>query len=263
MNPSNTLRQTTIQFGQSSSANPMNSPTPQQGQVNFNSDALPPLPPALKRAITSLSIKYASIACKSRNLVQRIATLSQAKEQGMVPPHMQFKFKKLLNDESEVDLRATVIEASIDSEISSLKEKVVELDNLFANRMEELTSTLAAPIRDANLTFSNEQIVNAFDKFIQEKKLEFLLKQQRDETRKKAKNEQFLDRKEKQDAIATLSVKQVQAFQKEIASLKSQLNNLKLKASPKNGKGREKPKNPATGTKKKGSGNKKGTSGSK
>jgi hypothetical protein len=264
MNPSNVPRQTTLNFGRNSNnATPANSPILQLGQVNSSTDAFANLPPALKRAITSLSTKYASIACKSRNLVQKISIMSQAKEQGNIPPHLQYKFKKILNKESDIDLRATVIEASIDAEIKSLKERIVELDNVFANRMEELTSSLAIPIRDANFSFSNEQIVQAFDKTIQEKKLEFILKQQRDDERKKAKNEQFLLRKEKQEAVATLSIKQVQAFQKEIANLKSQINTMKLKQSPKNRKGREKPKNPSTGTKKRGNGNKQSIAGNK
>jgi hypothetical protein len=263
MNPNNVLCQTTINFGRQNNVNPRNSPSVQPGHVNTSTDTSTTLPPALMKAITSISVKYASIACTSRTLVNKITFLSQAKEQGIVPRHLHYKFKHLLNNESDIDLRTTVIEASIDSEIRSLKEKVVELNNVFNNRLEELTSSLAIPLHDAGLTFSNEQIVPAFEKLIQEKKLEFILKQQRDDTRKNAKNEQRLLKKEKQDAVATLSVKQVLSFKKEIADLKSQIKTLKLKQSPKNVKGKEKPKNLSTGTKKRGNGNKKGTAGNK
>jgi hypothetical protein len=260
MNPSRALHQSTINFGRETpqATNPMNSPNTPPSQVNLALNSATIFPPVLIKAITHLGSKYASIACKSRNLVQRITTLNQAKEQGTIPLHMQYKFKKLLDTEPNTSLLATVIKASIDAEVTTLNEKVVELNNLYANRVQELSSLFAVPIRDTNFSFSNDQMVQAFDSVIQEKKLEFILKQQRDEERKKVKHEKFLSRKEEQDTIATLSVKQVQAFQKEIASLKSQINTLKLK-SPKNKQGRGKPKNPSTGTTKGRNGKKQGT----
>jgi hypothetical protein len=264
MNSSAAYRQTTLNFGTRQEQESTQPGTPNHTLPSIG--VTPPMethttmPQILIRSITQLAQKYAAIACKSTNLEAQVTILVQDKEQGNIPAQLQYKFKKLFNEDTDTSLRSTIIVAAIDSEISRIKGKIDELRNLFNSRYEDLESVLAGPLRESNLVFSNEQIGTTFDYFIREKKLEFILKQQRDVLKQDKKKERFLLRKESENAVAVLSVKQVTAFKQEIESLKKQLKKVKI-SSPKNKKGKGKPKHPkeSTGTKRKGNGKNKST----
>ena len=177
------------------------------------------------------------------------------------PDHLKFKFKKLIQSERDTALHSAMIEASITNEIDLTKGKQVELTNLFTNRMLDLTTTLGPAINQSNLSFSEDQITSTFDNAIREFKLQYILKQQKDDIKKNDKKQRFLLQQEELNEIATLSIKQVQSFKKEIIQLKKQVKDLS-KNTQKNKKGRKKPKNPkgSTGTTKRNSGNKRGSS---
>jgi hypothetical protein len=255
MNSNTVYRQSTIpQFGhrQTQESLPPGSPNVQQNN-DVPTPVEPPtsMPPILIRTIAQLAQKYAAITCKSSNLVTQVSTLVQDKEQGNIPKQLQYKFKNFLNNDSDTSLRSAVIVAAIDAEILRLNSKVEELNNLFNNRYQDLEHVLLDAIKESNLICSNEQVGTTFDNFIREKKLEFILKQKKDLEKKFQKKEKFLLKQEEQNAVAILSVKQVNAFKNEIEALKNQLKKVKL-SPPKNKKGKGKPKHPkkSTGPKK-------------
>ena len=265
MNPNMSYKQTKLNFGPKP---PQDHETPDESSdesidppSSHEEDRWIPLPQALSKAINELARKYAAIACKATNLGRKLGELNQHKTNGTIPDHLKFKFKKLLDSESDTGLHAAMIEAAITNEIEQVKGKMVELMNLFNNRMQDLIDTLGPAINQSNLSFSEEQITTTFDTHIRETKLQFLLKQQKDDAKKNDKRRRFLLQQEELNEIATLSIKQVQSFKKEILALKKQVKELSVN-KPKNKKGRKKPKNPSrsTGTSKNKNGNKPGSS---
>jgi hypothetical protein len=266
MNPNATYKQTKLNFKSRTSQDFENNNDSSDESIAPPSSGRPedlwtPLPPALARAISELARKYASIACKAANLGQKIGVLHQHKTNGTIPDHLKFKFKKLVDSERDTALHAAMIDASITNEIEVTRGKIVELTNLFNNRMQDLINTLGPAINSSNLSYSQDQITDTFDNAIRETKLQFILKQQKDDTKKNEKKQKFLLQQEAMNEVATLSIKQVQSFKKEIISLKKQLKDLS-KSSQKNKKGTKKPKNSkgSTGTSKNKGGSKPGSS---
>ena len=266
MNPNSTYKQTKLNFGPRSTQtfeafDESSDESIAPPSSTHAEDLWTPLPQALTNAIKELARKYASIACKASNLGHKIGQLHQHKANGTIPDHLKFKFKKLIQSERDTALHSAMIEASITNEIDLTKGKQVELTNLFTNRMLDLTTTLGPAINQSNLSFSEDQITSTFDNAIREFKLQYILKQQKDDIKKNDKKQRFLLQQEELNEIATLSIKQVQSFKKEIILLKKQVKDLS-KNTQKNKKGRKKPKNPkgSTGTTKRNSGNKRGSS---
>lgn len=267
MNPSSSYKQTKLSNFGTRSIKPIDEnddssdeSIPPASSINAE-DLWTPLPQALSQAIKDIARKYAAIACKASNLEQKINDLHLHKTNGTIPDHLKFKFKKLIESDRDTTLHATMMEATILNEIELNKGKLVELNNLFTNRMQDLSDTLGPAINQSNLSYSDNQIITTFDSMIREIKLQFILKQQKDHTKKNDKKQKFLLKQEELNEIATLSIKQVQSFKKEISLLKKQIKDLS-KTIPKNGKGRKKPKNPkvSTGTTKNADGKRRDTS---
>jgi hypothetical protein len=264
-------RQTTLNFNQSqtshqnSAENPPGSPlhVPQVHAQTLVDPAPQPIPSILMKEITRLAHKYATTFCSINNLSDQITTLTQNKAEGIIPPSLETKFKKLFNTPSEASVRALIIANTIDSLINNKREKLNELESIYNARYEDLRTSLDIPLQTCQLTILPDQILPIFDTKIRDFKLQFILKQRNDNLKKEQKREQFLLRQEKQNEVVTLSVKQLSALQKDIASLTLQVKTLKnsiSKPQSKNAKAKEKLKNPkSTGTSKGKGGKKKST----
>lgn len=190
-----------------------------------------PLPPALNKVINDMSTKYAAIFCNSINIQERINALQRHKEEGTIPQQMQFKFKKLFNNDNETNLRSTVITISIDNELSELQSKLMELRSKFDIRFQDLENTITSPLTQCEITISTDEIITLFNTTLQNRKLEFILKQNKDKQKKLAKQERFQARQESENDIATLTNRQVSKLQKEINDLKSNLKKVKITSS--------------------------------
>jgi hypothetical protein len=260
MNPNQAnYRQTTLNFSRSTTSQP---PLPQQPPKDESEDMdsssieWSELPKALTRSIQDLARKYAAIACKSINLGKKITTLAQHKANGTIPDHLKFKFNKLLSSESNDTVRASLLEAAIDGEILEIRNKVLELNNLFTNRVTDLKETLGRAINQSNLALCDEQVLHTFNTLICEFKFQFLVKQQKDEKKKDEKKQKFLEKQEQLNEVATLSMKQVIAFKKEISTLKNQLKDLSLNKSKNQQRNRAKKRKKSVGTSKNANGRK-------
>jgi hypothetical protein len=192
-----------------------------------------PLPQAIIKVINGLASKYAAMFCTSLNNTERINSLQQHKTEGTIPPQMEFKFKKLFTRENETNLRSTMINAAIDQELSNLQTKQMELNNVFNSRLQDLEQTISNPLNMCSIQITSDQIIATFNNTLQERKLEFILKRNRDQEIKQAKRERFLARREADNEIATLSTRQVNKLQKEIKDLKSSLQKVSISNSKK------------------------------
>jgi hypothetical protein len=271
MNTNNGYRQTTFNFNQIQNSHPNQVENPPGSPLHVPPphvqplvDPTPqPIPSILMKEITRLAHKYTTTFCSINNLSEQIATLTQNKADGIIPPSLETKFKKLFNTPSEASVRAMIIANTIDSLITTKREKLNELEALYNARYEDLRTSLDTPLQTCQLTIPPEQILPIFDTKIRDFKLQFILKQRNDNLKKERKREQFLLRQEKQNEVVTLSVKQLSALQNDIASLTLQVKTLKnaiSKSQPKNVKAKEKLKNPrSTGTLKGKGGRKKST----
>lgn len=208
-----------------------------------------PLPTAIIKVINQASFKYAKISCAIDNLSVKINNLLASKAEGIIPKHLEHKCKRLFTKESEASVRSTLILSMIDTEVTEKKEYLVNLKSLYESRYTDLNETIESPLKSCNLAFPEEQIVTMFDQKICDLKLRFLLTQKQNEAKIQQKHDRFLEQKEKQNAVATLSVKEVESLKKQVELLKAQVKTLKkdtLKPRPKpskNEKGKQKPKN--------------------
>lgn len=213
--------------------------------VNSNTD----LPPVITKTIKTLAKKYASIFCSIVNFKNKVKELQLNKEQGKIPKPLEFKFKKLFIAEHETALRTTVINSSIDHEITKCNTKIMELQTLYDTRATELANTINTPLQTCEMHFSEELILSLYESLIKNAILEFLVKQQKDFQTKQVKMEKFALQKEKDNAIATLSTRQVSKLNKEITELKKLLqtksfnNNKKETNSKKHNNSNSKSKN--------------------
>jgi hypothetical protein len=260
MNPSHTYKQTTINFSREPARQtPLSSQVPPEDPIDMESTASiewTPLPQVLMRSIQELARKYAAIACKSINLGKKLTNLAQHKTNGTIPEHLKFKFNKVYTAETDVAARTALIVATIDGEIEQIRAKVTELNNQFINRINDMKATLASAINQSNLVLSEEQVVYTFNNLICEYKFQFIIKQEKDERKKEEKKQRFLQLQEEQNEIATLSNRQVNAFKKEITSLKNQLKTLTIQQSKNQTVPKSKKRKRSTGTLKKRNGKK-------
>ena len=109
----------------------------------------------------------------------------------------------------------------------------MELDTEFSNRFQELEQAVSGPLNQCGIEFTPSQIVEVFNTTLQNRKLEFIIKQNKDKELKQAKRSKFLARKESDNEIATLSTRQVKKLHSEITELKKNLQKLKVNNSSK------------------------------
>jgi hypothetical protein len=202
------------------------------------------LPQALIKIIHELASKYAALFCNSINLTDRISSLQRHREEGTIPPHLTYKANNLFTKENESNLRSTMITAFIDTELTDLQSKLMDIRSKFDNRLQDLEQTITNPLVQCEITVSTDDIVTLFNSTIQNRKLEYILKQNKDKQKKQAKRERFLATKESNNSIATLTNRQVSKFEKEISELKSKFN--KINISKSKSKSNNKPKSKPT-----------------
>jgi hypothetical protein len=185
------------------------------------------VPPAIIQIINELSVKYASLFCSSLNYNERLNSLRQHKTDGTIPLQMTFKFKKLFTQDYDTNLRSIIVNASIDQEITRIQTKLMELNTIYDNRLQELEENVTKPLNVCQITINPSQIIDKFNYTLQNKTLQFVIKQNKDKTKKQSKRDQFLSRKESDNEIVTLSKKQVQKLTNEIKTLQLAVKNSK------------------------------------
>lgn len=191
------------------------------------------LPQPILKTINSLGTKYAGIFCASLNISETINNLKKHKTDGTIPHQMEFKFKKLFTNENETNLRSTMINAAIDLELTRLNSKSMELNTSYDNRIHELEELISSPLILCGYTIDSSHIISSFEQTLQQRKLEFILKQNKDKVKKQIKKQAFQARRESNNEIATLSNRQVNKLNKEIKDLKDNLKKIKIQNKPK------------------------------
>jgi hypothetical protein len=181
-------------------------------------------PPILLKTLKTTANKHASIFCSIKNLNDKLKELKDNKEQGKLPKNLEFKFKNMFIAENETALRTTMIKSTIDLEIIKINSKIMELQTLHDNRLSDLSITLTTPLQDCGINIDATAVKKLFETFLTNAKLEFLFKQQKDIQAKIAKAEKFALRKEQDNAIATLSTREVAKLNKDIIDLKKLLS---------------------------------------
>ena len=228
-----------------------------------------PLPPPIIKTINSLCTKYAGLYCASLNINETVTALNKHKTDGTVPPQMNYKFKKLFTKENETNLRSTVINAAIDQELTRLQSKQMELNTSYENRLHDLEETVSNPLNLCDYTIDPPLIVSTFNETLQQRKLEYILKQNKDKEKKLAKQQAFQTRREADNEVATLSTRQVSKLNQEIKELKDNLKKVKISINSKPKSSNNRSKNSKggqtkpTGKKRKNAGRKKSTTGNK
>ena len=171
---------------------------------------------------------FARIKAKFDGNNTKISELQTHKNNGTIPNSLQVKFKKLYTKDTEIEIRATMINAAINSEITNLNNKNSELNALFENRG---ISTLAKfqQMNSYGFSMDNMYIMPILNQFIAEKLVQFTYKSKLDAEKKQKKKELFNSKKEKETAIAAITNKQLSQMKNTIKVLQSQIISLKSK----------------------------------
>ena len=220
------------------------------------------------KTIQEQAVKFATLSCSLRNIEQKITALNEHKNEGSTPPHLEYKFKHLFKQDDELAIKASCIEQCINTEIGRLEEKRITLNNIFASRIDALNQVLDGPLQECQIRLDNHEVSKVFDTAIQHKKLEFILKQNKDDAKKQEKKEKFKIRQEQNQEPAAISTAELNRMKKEIDDLRKTVKSLKIKkpsptVKPKNAKRTLKQAIPksktSTGGKKKEGGNRRST----
>lgn len=187
-------------------------------------------PKCVIKTIEEEAIKFATVLCNIRNLNKKINDLEIHKQNGSVPPHLEYKFKHIFKKDDEIGIKTACIEQCINTDIDRLKLKMGTLENTYSTRIRSLQERLGAPLQECNFNLNEDQVAAYLDSSIKDKKLEFILKQNKDEEKKKQKREKFLERKEIQQEPALISTAELTKLKKELESLKSTMKGLKLQS---------------------------------
>jgi len=171
---------------------------------------------------------FAKIKAKFDGNSIKLSELQTHKNNGTIPNSLQVKFKKLYTKETEVEIRATLLNAAINSEITNLNNKNSELNSLFENRGNS-TLTKFQQMNSYGFTMDNMYIMPILNQFIAEKLIQFTYKSKLDAEKKQKKNEIFLYKKEKETAVAAITNKQLSQMKNTIKVLQSQVISLKTK----------------------------------
>ena len=230
-------------------------------------DDKPVIPGPILKLIHGHARKFASLSCAQKNIGLKAEELAADLERGTTPKHLEYKFKKLYSDPAELPLRVALIKQAIEAEISALTTKSAEMKNLYDSRHESLKEEIQAVLTECEIQLDGDELRTYLDSQIQEIKIGFLLKQQRDQALKAKKREKFLESTEANAQPATLTVKEATALKSSVAALTKKVQKLSVK--PKQGKGKgggrkspqpsPKPAGKSTGNGKRRNGNKRGS----
>lgn len=188
----------------------------------------PPIPSAVMNHINKHARSLASIQCAIANAQLRIQNLQDAKTNGIVPKHLEYKFKKLFTKPEELNLRVIVINNTIDSEIQALNLRITELTNVDTNGMTTLMQTLTPIFNNCDIHINPIVIHNHLDTLKSSHKLRFLLKQYEDNKKKETKQAKFAATSTAAAEPATITVKDVTSMKAIITSLQKQVKSLSM-----------------------------------
>lgn len=204
----------------------LNPPTPASPRP-VNTQIQNEIPPALLKTIKDISTKYAALFCKISNISQKINDFQRHKNDGTIPQQLTFKYKKLFTKDHESNLRSTMITADIDNNIANFQSKVNELNILYDQKLQDLEQTVSEPLRKCNFNITTSLVLERFHSELYNRQLEFLLKQNKDKISKQNKRNEFLNRQEQANQIATLSNRQISTLLNEMKDLKIQIKQIK------------------------------------
>jgi len=171
---------------------------------------------------------FAKIKAKFDGNSKKLSELQAHKNNGTIPNSLQVKFKNLYTKETELEIRATLLNAAINSEITNLNNKNLELNSLFENRGNS-TLTKFQQMNSYGFIMDNIYIMPILNQFIAEKLTQFTYKSNLDAQKKQMKKELFLSKKEKETAVAAITNKQLTQMKNTIKVLQSQVVSLKTK----------------------------------
>jgi hypothetical protein len=185
----------------------------------------------------------------------RIQKLQDDKTNGIVPKHLEYKFKKLFTKPEEINIRSVVINNTIDAEIQSNNTRITELTNIDSNGMTTLMTTLTPIFNHCDIHINPIVIQNTLDTLISSHKIRFLLKQADDTKKKEEKQARFSAKQAAAAVPAEITVKDVAGMKSIITSLQKQVKSLSVrkqtpKTAPGNVKGAPK-SNPSSAPKRK------------
>lgn len=188
--------------------------------------------------------KIAKIKCQLENLNSKKSLLMENRANGECPKFLQFKFKKLYNDPSEVSTKAAMLDIAIKSEIDYTNNLMIEKNNILENQYTSLTTELLPIINSTDYQISTAQLKSLLDYSVQYIHSGFILKQQADKELKRKKRENFLNKKELENEEITVKRKDVVELNKMIKLLQMEVNQLKSKQGKEKGKFRKATGNP-------------------
>lgn len=201
----------------------------------------PPIPPSVMNHINKHARSLASIQCAIANANARIQKLQEDKTNGIVPKHLEYKFKKLFTKPEESNIRVIVINNTIDSEIQALNLRITELTNIDTNGMNSLMATLTPIFNNCDIHINPIVIQNNLDTLVSTHKVRFLLKQNEDNKKKEAKQAKFTASKAAAAESVTITVKDVTSMRAIITSLQKQVKSLAMnKQNPRSKQGNAK-----------------------
>ncbi len=225
------------------SANRFNSSISQEVITNYQISTVDQLPNAIIQTMMNIATKYAAISCDIYNSNRKIDQLLQNLESGTTPKHLLYKFKKMYNHPAESNLKTIIIRHSIEFDIKRLRTKVTELQSTFATRHQDLRKILDPTLKACELLLNTEFITSYFDTIVKDKKITFMVKQQRDEFKKQQKHEKFLHKKEKENQASIITLREHNKLKNDIKLLTTQIKQLKLNQTGSNHNKQRKSKN--------------------
>jgi hypothetical protein len=199
------------------------------------------LPPFLKRSINKLSKQYAITQCKILNIQDKQNNLKSNKDANTLQTHMKHQ-QKLVDKFTDIHVIHKLIHNFIDVEYESLLQLLESLNVKLNERHSELLVMLE-PISSNTRLLNNTELdlTTIFDAVIEEEFCNMLMKQRDDKLRKAIKKEKFETMKAKNNALATITVKDLNNIKKQIKQVKKPTPPTK----PKIGKGKTCMKKPA------------------
>lgn len=186
------------------------------------------IPPSLMKYIKNYAKEMATISCKITNLNEKKSTLEANLRDSIIPNFLEYKYKKLFTQDHETNLRAHVIRTEIEYEINKIKDKILEIETIYNARHTTLHSKVGDIITNSGFKTDDKSIADKLDYEISCFRIQFLLKQQSDKTRKEAKKAKFEEAQELNNLEVTLKNSDLKKFKSTIQNLQDQVKMLSL-----------------------------------
>lgn len=212
-------------------------------------------PAAIIEHIVSFSKKEAIQQCNKFNNDAKIAeNIAALQDDGTIPKHLQYRYKKILNGEDEIEIKKTLFHNTINKEIAHLQERNAIINNDANNRPARLLQDIQTMITIAKVVLNTTHVTSFTDYAIQHFLTTFISKQQKDKAIKEKKALDFQTRKEKEEEVMQITKKGASKVNAEIKALTRKVKQLEAKTQTNRsgkGKGQQKKAAPAVHNKNK------------